>query len=99
MEDPYSFRCAPQVHGAARQVVSYLETVIGNECNSVSDNPLVFPDTRQILTCGNLHGQSTAFALDFAAIGITYPISRNGGLTSCSPARTGCQAFWSQRQA
>ncbi|KTT39383.1 hypothetical protein RSA46_21135 [Pseudomonas oryzihabitans] len=71
MEDPYSFRCTPQVHGAARQVVGYLETVIGNECNSVSDNPLVFPDTRQILTCGNLHGQSTAFALDFAAVGIT----------------------------
>ncbi|AZC24468.1 HAL/PAL/TAL family ammonia-lyase [Pseudomonas sessilinigenes] len=71
MEDPYSFRCAPQVHGAARQVVGYLENIIGNECNSVSDNPLVFPDTRQILTCGNLHGQSTAFALDFAAIGIS----------------------------
>lgn len=70
-EDPYSFRCLPQVHGAVRQVVTYLSEIIARECNSVSDNPLVFPEQKRILTCGNLHGQSTAFALDFGAIGIS----------------------------
>lgn len=70
-EDPYSFRCVPQVHGAVRQVVDFATSTIEKECNSVSDNPLVFPDADKLLTGGNLHGQSTAFALDFAAISLS----------------------------
>lgn len=70
-EDPYSFRCAPQVHGAVRQVIDFATSSIAKECNSVSDNPLVFPEADKLLTGGNLHGQATAFALDFAAISMS----------------------------
>jgi len=71
MQDPYSFRCIPQVHGAIRQTLHFARTVIEQECNSVSDNPLFFPEHDQILFGGNLHGESTAFALDFLAIALS----------------------------
>ncbi|HVZ39810.1 MAG TPA: histidine ammonia-lyase [Candidatus Kapabacteria bacterium] len=71
MEDPYSFRCVPQVHGAVRQTLGFAEEVVQRECNSVSDNPLVFAEEGEILTGGNLHGQSTAFALDYMAIAMS----------------------------
>jgi len=67
-QDPYSFRCIPQVHGAIRQAFNFVRTTIEQECNGVSDNPLFFPAQDQILFGGNLHGESTALALDFLAI-------------------------------
>lgn len=67
-EDPYSFRCVPQVHAAVRQTHGFAEDVVWRECNSVSDNPLFFAESDQVILGGNLHGQSTAFALDFLAI-------------------------------
>lgn len=67
-QDPYSFRCIPQVHGAVRQAVGFATTVIDQEINGVSDNPLFFPRENEILFGGNLHGQSTAMAADFLAI-------------------------------
>jgi histidine ammonia-lyase len=67
-QDPYSYRCTPQVHGAVRQVVDFAKGVIERECNGTSDNPLFFPEQNQILFGGNLHGQSTAFMLDFLAM-------------------------------
>ena len=67
-QDPYSFRCLPQVHGAIRQAVNFAIDIIEKECNSVSDNPLFFPEHDQILFGGNLHGESTALALDFVAM-------------------------------
>jgi histidine ammonia-lyase len=67
-QDPYSFRCTPQVHGAIRQAVNFAIDIIEKECNSVSDNPLFFPQSDQILFGGNLHGESTALALDFVAM-------------------------------
>jgi histidine ammonia-lyase len=67
-QDPYSFRCIPQVHGAIRQAFNFARTTIEKEYNGVSDNPLFFPEQDQILFGGNLHGESTAFALDFLAI-------------------------------
>ncbi len=67
-QDPYSFRCIPQVHGAIRQVFLFAKTTIEKECNSVSDNPLFFPDLDLILFGGNLHGESSAFSLDFLAV-------------------------------
>jgi histidine ammonia-lyase len=70
-EDPYSFRCAPQVHAAIRQTIDFATRVTQQECNSVSDNPLVFATEREILTAGNLHGESTAFAMDFSAIALS----------------------------
>ncbi|SDH31287.1 histidine ammonia-lyase [Lentzea fradiae] len=70
-EDPYSFRCAPQVHAAVRQTHGFADGVVERECNSVSDNPLFFADTDQVILGGNLHGESTAFALDFLAIAMS----------------------------
>ena len=67
-QDPYSFRCLPQVHGAVRQAVRFATEVMENEINGVSDNPLFFADEGEVLFGGNLHGQSTAFSLDFLAM-------------------------------
>lgn len=71
MEDAYSFRCAPQVHAAIRQTFGFAKSIIEKECNSVSDNPLFFPEQDQFLCGGNLHGESSAFALDFLAIAMS----------------------------
>ncbi|HYN85681.1 MAG TPA: histidine ammonia-lyase [Pyrinomonadaceae bacterium] len=67
-QDPYSFRCIPQVHGAVRQAYNFARATIEREFNGVSDNPLFFPEHDQILFGGNLHGESTAMVLDFLAI-------------------------------
>lgn len=71
MQDPYSFRCIPQVHGAVRQAFRFCTEVIEKECNGVSDNPLFFPEQDEILFGGNLHGESPALALDFLAIALS----------------------------
>jgi histidine ammonia-lyase len=67
-QDPYSFRCLPQVHGAVRQVVGFAVDIVEKECNGVSDNPLFFPESDEILFGGNLHGESTALAADAVAM-------------------------------
>lgn len=71
LEDAYSFRCLPQVHAAVRQTLNFAWTLIEREVNSVSDNPLFFPEVDQTLTCGNLHGESSAFSMDFLAIALS----------------------------
>ena len=68
LQDPYSFRCMPQVHGASVDVIQFAQTVIEREINAVSDNPLIFADEDKIVSAGNFHGQPLAFALDFLAI-------------------------------
>jgi histidine ammonia-lyase len=68
VQDPYSFRCAPQVHAASLSALHYALDVLLVECNSSTDNPLVFSDSNEILSGGNFHGQPVALALDFAAI-------------------------------
>nr|AYM54407.1 histidine ammonia-lyase [Phaselicystis flava] len=68
MQDPYSFRCIPQVHGAVRQAYGFARSTMENEVNGVSDNPLFFPEQDLILFGGNLHGESTALSLDFVAM-------------------------------
>lgn len=70
VQDPYSFRCMPQVHGASVDVITFAREVIERELNSVSDNPLVFADEDKIVSAGNFHGQPLAFALDFLAIAL-----------------------------
>lgn len=71
MQDPYSYRCMPQVHGAIRQTFGFAKTVMEQECNGVSDNPLFFPESDEILFGGNLHGESTAMILDYLAIAMS----------------------------
>ncbi|MDX2086079.1 MAG: histidine ammonia-lyase [Candidatus Melainabacteria bacterium] len=69
VQDPYSLRCIPQVHGAARDAVAYARQVLATEVNSATDNPLVFPDGR-VVSQGNFHGEPVAMALDFLAIAL-----------------------------
>lgn len=71
VQDAYSIRCAPQVHGAARDTASHGRSVLECELGSVVDNPLVFPETGEILSGGNFHGQPLAMALDFMTIAAT----------------------------
>lgn len=71
VQDPYSLRCAPQIHGASRDTVRYACNVIETELNSVTDNPLVFVSEQKILSGGNFHGQYLAMAFDIAAIAIS----------------------------
>ena len=70
VQDPYSFRCIPQVHGASKDAIAYVENVFLTEINSVTDNPTVFPDEDEIISGGNFHGQPLALALDFLAIAL-----------------------------
>jgi histidine ammonia-lyase len=70
VQDPYSFRCIPQVHGASKDAIRYADGVILTEINSVTDNPNIFPDEDEIISGGNFHGQPLALALDFLAIAL-----------------------------
>lgn len=70
VQDPYSFRCMPQVHGATMDALEYVKTVFENEINAVTDNPTIFPEEDDIISAGNFHGQPLAITLDFASIAI-----------------------------
>ena len=68
VQDPYSFRCIPQVHGATKDAIAYAKTIFEREINAVTDNPTIFPDEDEIVSAGNFHGQPLAITLDFLAI-------------------------------
>jgi len=70
VQDPYSFRCIPQVHGASSDAIEYVTNVFITEVNSVTDNPNVFPEDDMIISAGNFHGQPLALALDFLSIAL-----------------------------
>ena len=70
VQDPYSFRCMPQVHGASKDAIDYAKKVFKTEINSVTDNPNIFIESDQIISGGNFHGQPLALALDFMAIAL-----------------------------
>lgn len=70
VQDPYSFRCIPQVHGASKDTIAYVHSVIETEINSATDNPTVFPDEDLIISAGNFHGQPIAIAMDLLAIAL-----------------------------
>jgi histidine ammonia-lyase len=70
VQDPYSIRCMPQVHGATRDALAYVRRVLEVEINAVTDNPLVFAEERRIVSGGNFHGQPVAIALDTATIAV-----------------------------
>ena len=70
VQDPYSFRCIPQVHGASKDTIDYVKKVFKTEINSVTDNPNVFIESDVIISGGNFHGQPLALALDFLAIAL-----------------------------
>ncbi len=70
IQDAYSLRCSPQVHGASWDTFAYVDTVIKTEMNSSTENPLIFPDSDEFLSGGNFHGQPLALACDFLSIAI-----------------------------
>ncbi|WP_306639530.1 histidine ammonia-lyase [Sanyastnella coralliicola] len=70
VQDPYSFRCIPQVHGATMDVINYVRTILEREINAVTDNPTIFPELNEIVSAGNFHGQPLALALDQLALGM-----------------------------
>ena len=71
VQDPYSFRCIPQVHGAVKDTLRYVKSVLETEINSATDNPTVFPDEDLIISAGNFHGEPIALPLDFLAIAMS----------------------------
>lgn len=71
VQDPYSFRCVPQVHGAAKDTMRYVESVIDTEINSATDNPTVCPDEDLIISAGNFHGEPIALPMDFLAMALS----------------------------
>ncbi len=71
VQDPYSFRCIPQVHGASADAIDHVTSVILTEVNSVTDNPNVFPEEDMIISGGNFHGQPLSLSLDFLAIALS----------------------------
>ena len=71
VQDRYSFRCIPQVHGAAKDTIAYVKSVIDTEINSATDNPTVCPDDDLIISAGNFHGEPIALPMDFLSIGLS----------------------------
>ena len=71
VQDPYSFRCIPQVHGASKDTIRYVKSVIEIEINSATDNPTVFPDEDLIISAGNFHGQPIAIPMDMLTIALS----------------------------
>ena len=70
VQDSYSIRCAPQVHGASRDAIDYVTRVVETEINSATDNPLIFPGTNESFSVGNFHGQPVALAMDFLGLAV-----------------------------
>lgn len=70
VQDPYSLRCVPQVHGACRQTLYHSQEVIGIELNSVTDNPLVIENTNEVISGGNFHGEALALCMDYLSMGL-----------------------------
>ncbi|HEX6560372.1 MAG TPA: aromatic amino acid lyase, partial [Longimicrobiales bacterium] len=95
VQDAYSLRCMPQVHGAARQALTYVQQVLEIEANSATDNPLIFPDEGLVISGGNFHGQPVAQALDLLAIACAdlASISERRIARLVDPALSGLPAF------
>lgn len=70
VQDAYTLRCCPQVHGIVNDTIDFVQDVITTEMNSATDNPIVFADQGEILSCGNFHGEYPAKVLDYLAIGV-----------------------------
>ncbi|MBQ8563830.1 MAG: histidine ammonia-lyase [Firmicutes bacterium] len=71
VQDPYTLRCIPQIHGASRDAIRYVYEAVSREINAVTDNPIVFPDDDEVISGGNFHGQPMALAFDFLKIAIS----------------------------
>ncbi len=70
IQDPYSFRCMPQVHGAAKDTLNYVSKVLEEEINAPTDNPTIFPELDMVVSAGNFHGEPIALPMDFLAVAL-----------------------------
>ena len=70
VQDPYSLRCVPQIHGASRDAIRYVYEAVSREINAVTDNPIIFPEEDEVISGGNFHGQPMALAFDFLKLAI-----------------------------
>ncbi len=95
VQDAYSLRCMPQVHGASRDALRHAREVLEREMNSVTDNPLLFPDDDRVISGGNFHGQPIALVLDYAKLAIAElgNISERRVAHLMDPALSGLPAF------
>ena len=71
VQDAYSIRCVPQIHGASRDAIRYVWDIVSREINAVTDNPLIFPEEDKVISGGNFHGQPVALAMDFLGIALS----------------------------
>ena len=90
VQDPYSMRCIPQVHGTARDGLKFARGVLEIEVNAGTDNPLVFADEEELVSAGNFHGQPVSLALDVVAMALTQ-------LSSISERRARSDSHWRSR--
>ena len=94
VQDPYSFRCVPQVHGAVKDTIDYVEKVVTTEINSATDNPVVVAEEDMVISAGNFHGEPLALVNDFLGIGISELASISGQRTyQLISGRHGLPAF------
>ncbi len=95
VQDPYSLRCVPQVHGVSLDTLKFVRDIVTREINAVTDNPLVFPQSGDVLSGGNFHGQYIAMAMDFLAIAMAEiaNISERRIEKLVNPAISGLPAF------
>ncbi len=95
VQDAYSLRAVPQVHGATRDALAHVSAVLDVELNAVTDNPLVLPDEREVVSAGNFHGQPLALVADYAAIAVAElaSVSERRVEQLVNPALSGLPAF------
>jgi histidine ammonia-lyase len=95
VQDAYSLRCAPQVHGAAREAMAWVHQVVGIEMNAATDNPMVFADSSEVVSGGNFHGAPIALAADLLALALAQlaTISERRSERLVNPALSGLPAF------
>jgi len=70
VQDPYSLRCIPQIHGAYKDALAHVGAILGAEMNSVTDNPVIFPDTEEVISAGQFHGQPISMVLDYLGLAL-----------------------------
>src|SRR5690606_33740832 len=95
VQDAYSLRCMPQVHGASRDALRHAREVLEREINAVTDNPLLFPDDDRVISAGNFHGQPVALVLDYAKLAVAElgNIAERRVAHLMDPALSGLPAF------
>lgn len=95
VQDAYSFRCIPQIHGASRDTINFVKGIIDNELNAVTDNPIIFADTGEAISGGNFHGQYLAIGLDVLGIALAEiaNVSERRIERLVNPALSGLPAF------